>query len=124
MNANKNDLLPLCLYEAVMSLYPAAADGTAIGSQPVWWGAVANGLRLSLEYDEMLVMGSGDAYATAHHLDERHIIEVERTWLLPKANIAANAAGQRVDFVPDRNQRYLLELVWFSDGFWYRRSYF
>jgi hypothetical protein len=123
----KSDLLPLCLYEAVMSLYPAASDGTALRNRPVWWGAVANGLRLSLEYDEMLLMSSGDAYATAHHLDERHAVDVERTWLLPKATILANSPpnpGEPVDFVPQRNQRYLLELVWFSDGYWYRRSYF
>src|SRR5258707_2062517 len=123
----KNALLPLCLYEAVMSLYVAATDGTPLTDEPVWWGAVANGLRLSLEYDEMLVMGSGDAYATPHHLDERHAVDVERTWLLPKGTILANAPPnvvQPVDFVPQRNQRYLLELVWFSGGYWYRRGYF
>jgi hypothetical protein len=111
-----SDLLPLFLYEATLSLYPVSQEEIPIGDSPVWWGAPANGLRLSQEYEEMLMMSSGARRMTAHHLDERHTIEVERTWILRKASLK--------DFVPQRNQRYALEIVWQSHGYWYRRTYF
>lgn len=111
-----SDLLPLFLYEATLSLYPVADDGSALMDQPIWWGAVANNLRLSLEYDEVRMAGSGDAYPSAHHVDEQHFIDIERTWVLRKTALA--------DYLPQRNQRYVLELVWESEGFWYKRTYF
>jgi hypothetical protein len=111
-----SDLLPLFLYEATLSLYPVSAEEIPLTDAPVWWGAAANELRLSQDYDEILMMSSGAKRVTAHHLDERHGIEIERTWILQK--------GSLKDFVPQRNQRYVLEIVWESNGYWYRRNYF
>jgi hypothetical protein len=111
----KRDLWPLMLYEAVLSLYAAGPDDAAWRAIRSGGGRWPTGLRLSLEYDELLMMSSGDNYQRAHHLDERHTIEIERTWLLPKTSLA--------DFVPQRNQRYVLEIVWNADGQWYRRTY-
>jgi hypothetical protein len=111
-----SDLAPLFLYEAVLSLYPADTDGEPLRESPVWWGTVANSVRLGLEYDELLMASSGDRYQTAHHVDERHSIEVERSWVLRRAAPA--------DFVPARHQRYVLELVWSVQGVWYRRTYY
>lgn len=117
-----SDLVPFFLHEAVLSLYPLGADGAPLTGQPVWQGAVANSLRIGLEYDELLQASSGDLYQTAHHLDERHTLEIERTWLLRKP-VLAQASGQSLDAVPARNQRFALELVWWSAGYWYRRWY-
>ncbi len=113
--------LPFFLHEAVLSLYPLDAEGKTLAA-PVWCGAVANGLRLGLEYDELVQAGSGDRYATAHHLDERHTLEIERTWVLRKSALLASGFNG-LDAVPGRNQRYALELVWRSGGYWYRRWY-
>jgi hypothetical protein len=111
------DQLPLFLYEAVLSLYPEAADGSPDRANPVWWGAAANGLRLGLEYEEIVVSGSGDRYPTAHHVGEQHLIDVERTWILRRADMGGS------DFVPGRNQRYVLEIVWQAGGVWCSRLY-
>jgi hypothetical protein len=125
-----SDSLPFFLYEAVLSLYPLGTDGTPLTSQPVWTSAVANNLRLALEYDEVRMMSSGDLYQTTHHVDEGHTIDIEQTWLLPKAPFLAAGQSQSQsqsvavrDFVPQRNTQYALEVVWFSAGFWYRRTY-
>ena len=129
-----SDLLPFFLSEAVISLYPLGADGIPLSDSPVWLGAVANSLRLGLEYDELLQASSGDLYQTAHHLDERHTLEIERTWLLRKPTLAqVNNSYQEsapngnltppLDAVPARNTRYALEIVWWSGGYWYRRWY-
>lgn len=119
-----SDQLALFLCEAVVSLYPLAADGTPLTTQPAWSCAVANNLRLALEYDEVRMRSSGDAYQTTHHVDEEHTIDIEQTWLLPKAMLLAAAQPVGVqDFVPQRNAQYALELVWFSEGYWYRRTY-
>ncbi len=111
-----SDLDPLFLYEANLSLYPTAADGTALLDCPIWWGAVANHLRLGMSLEEMRVAGSGDRYRTAHHIDEDHTIDIDRTWLLSKQNVA--------DFIPTRNQQYVLVMVWESEGVWYQRTYY
>jgi len=131
-----SDYEPFCLYEAVLTLYPAAADGRAITGAAVWWGAVANGLRLGFELEAVTLMGSGERYGTSRHVDEQHVIEVDRTW------IVRTSAG---DFRPGRNQQYVLEIVWTAmgkrapgqpagnpagvggfpvGGQWYRRTYY
>ena len=116
MDMSGESSVPYFLYEAVLSLYPEGPQGGAVMGTPLWWGAVANGLSLSTDLEGVRLMSSGAPYAKTHHVDESHSIEVERTWVIRKT------AG--VDFVPQRNQRYVLELVWESQGFWYRRMYF
>ena len=113
--------VPFFLHEAVLSLYPLGADGLPLTDLPVWQGAVANALKASLDFDELLVGSSGARYQRAHHVDERHALEIERTWLLQKAVLAGGQAP--FDSVPLRNQRYALEVVWWSEGYWYRRWY-
>ncbi len=115
-----SDLAPLFLYEAVLCLYTADPSGEPTGD-PLWWGAVANAMRIQMEYEEVLMASSGDPYQTAHHVDERHTIEIERTWLLPK-NADPNA-GFITDFRPRRNQKYVLEAIFQSGGVWYRRTF-
>ena len=61
-----NDL-PFFLSEAIVTLYPASADGSTIAGGAVWSGALVNRLRMALAYEEVRVMGSGEAYSTARH---------------------------------------------------------
>jgi len=116
----RDNQIPFFLHEAVLTLYPAAADGSALTGLPVWWGALANRLRSRLDYDELLLAASGDYYAAAHHLDEQHVIEIDRSWLLRKHLLA--------DFVPGRNAHYVLEAVFNSgalgDRWWYKRTWY
>ena len=116
--------MPFLLWEAVLSLWPLGADDSVAGGA-VWQGAVANGLRVSLEYEEVLMGSSGDRFQRAHHVDERHALEIERTWLLRKPVLGApvQVQPQPLDAVPGRGQRYALEIVWWSGGYWYRRWY-
>ncbi|HVM48385.1 MAG TPA: hypothetical protein VMU04_10175 [Candidatus Acidoferrum sp.] len=118
-----SDLVPFFLHEAVLSLYPLGDDDGILTDAAVWQGALANGLRASLEYEELLGASSGDKYQRAHHVDERHVLEIERTWLLRGPVLADPGHGPGLDAVPGRNQRYALEMVWFSQGYWYRRWY-
>lgn len=116
-----SDYEPYLLAEAVLSLYPAGADGMAITSAAVWWGACANRLRMRMDLEEVRLKRSGARYTKTFHIDEEHAIEVERTWVVQK-----NAPN---DFVPGRNQQYVLEIVWAAlraglAPVWHRRTYF
>lgn len=115
-----SDQLPFLLHEAVLTLYALGSDGPA--GEPIWFGAVANGLKLGLEYEVMRMMSSGARFATAHHVDEEHSIEIERTWILRKPDLH-DASVTRKDFVPERNARYALVIVWSAEGGWYQRTY-
>lgn len=110
-----SDRIPFLLSEAVLNLYPAAADGTSLTSAAVWSGALANQLKLRSALEEMKIAGSGAAYATAMHIDEEHLIEITRSWILRKQFLQ--------DFMPARNQQYVLEMVWSASGLWYKRTY-
>jgi len=113
------DNIPFFLHEAVLTLYPAAADGSSLTDVAVWSGALATQLKLRSTLEAMKIMGSGEAFATEHHIDEEHLIEIERTWILRKVP----AAPAIRDFMPARNQQYVLEIVWQADGVWYKRAY-
>lgn len=112
------DVEPFLLLEAVLTLYPQNSDGEALTDLAVWTGSCANGLKLSESLDELLLAGSGDLYETAYHVGEKHVIEIDRTWMIARPNAA--------DYKPQRNQQYVLDIVWRSpkDGFWHRRLYF
>lgn len=113
------DTQPLLLREATLALYPADASGNPVTAAPIWCGVAANGLRLGLAFDEALSFSSGDRYRTAHHEDERHEIEIARTWVIRKTD-----PGEL--FGPQRGGRYVLEIVWYSDRtrYWHRRLYY
>jgi hypothetical protein len=112
----QRDQIPFFLHEAVISLYPASADGTLLVAAPVWSGSLANGLRLRMSLDEVTIHASGAAHPRTNHIGEQHGIEIERSWLLRKADVR--------DFVPERNQQYALDIVWEVDGYWHRRIYY
>lgn len=113
---SSRDNIPFFLSEAVITLYPAAADGSSLTGSAVWSGALANQLRVRSALDELKIMGSGESFATAHHIDEEHVVEIERSWILRRASLA--------DFFPARNQQYVLEVVWSDSGVWYKRTFF
>lgn len=106
---------PWFLHEGVLSLYPAGADGETVTGPAVFCGAVANQLNLALELDPIRIAASGARYARVHHVDEHHRIEVERTWVVRNGE---------TDFRPGRNQQYVLEIVWATSRYWYRRTYY
>lgn len=113
------DQFPLLLREAVISLYPADASGEPIIAAPLWCGTVANSLRLGLTWQEGLSYSSGDYYKTAHHEDESHAIEIDRTWIIRSASPGENVG-------PERNGRYVMEIVWndVRERIWYKRVYY
>jgi hypothetical protein len=131
----RGNLAPLFLYEAMLSLYPADADDLPMTDFPVWQGAVANGLRLGLEYEAIRMAGNGDRFQREHHVDESHTLEIERSWLLRKTPdpltagslpppTHAHSVSVEGDFIPERNRRYVLVMVWkSSDGLWHQRTY-
>lgn len=104
------------LHEAVLTLYPAAADGETITGEAVFTGGLANRLRARMEYESMKVQGTGKAYGRTYHIDEEHVLEIDRTWFVRRSDAA--------DFKPTRNQQYVLEMVWQAGGYWYKRTYY
>lgn len=110
-----SDRLPYFLHEAIVSLYPAAGDGSLTGAA-VWSGAYANGLRFSHSLEELVLSGSGDLYGTARHIDEANIIAIDRTWILRKTDLT--------DFMPVRNQQYVLQITWQSGGYIFVRTFY
>lgn len=111
-----SDRIPFFLREAVITLYPAAPDGSALTGAPVWTGALASRFRAVLEYDEVKLMASGDRYATVNHVDEQTIITIGKTWILRKSVLT--------DFKPVRNQQYVMQAVWSADGYWFARTFY
>jgi hypothetical protein len=113
------DTLPLLLREAVISLYPADAAGAPLVAAPVWAGACANGLRLGQSWEEQLSYSSGDRFKTAHHADELHAIEIDRTWIIRTTSPGETSA-------PERNARYVMEIVWndVRARIWHKRLYY
>lgn len=107
------------LREAVISLWRADVAGNPILTQPVWCGDVANGLRLTEDWEETRSFSSGDAYKTAHHEDEEHRIEIERTWRV-RVQSPGGASG------PQRGERYVMEILWFDARarLWHKRTYY
>lgn len=99
-----------------MTLYPAGADGTIISGAPIWSGALVNHFRSELAYEPVKLMGSGEAYSTEHQVDEETLITLDRSWILSKVGLS--------DFKPARNQQYILQVVWSSEGYWYSRTYY
>lgn len=117
------DCIPFFLHEAIVSLYPAAADGSSLTGLAIWSGALANKMSVRSALEELKVMGSGAAYATANHIDEEHIIDIARSWILRRSALA--------DFFPVRNQQYVMEVVWMEENVdavlgqaWYKRTFY
>jgi len=109
------DHLPFFLHEAVISLYPASADGSLLVGAAVWSGSLANNLRARMALEEFPIQASGARYPRVYHTGEEHAIVIERSWLLRKQLVR--------DFLPGRNQQYALEVVFESDRYWYRRLF-
>ena len=110
-----SDQIPFFLHEAMLSLYATGADGLPSGGA-IWAGGQANGLRFSHALDEIVVRKSGAAYGKAYHIDEENLLTIERTWLLQKSVL--------VDFMPARNQQYILQIIWQADGCIFQRTFF
>jgi hypothetical protein len=110
-----SDRLPFFLHEALISLYFAGSDGNPLGNA-IWSGAYANGLRFNHALEEVTLKGSGDLYGTTHHVDEENIISIERTWIVQKTDL--------VDFMPARNQQYVLQIVWQQGKYVLQRTFY
>ena len=110
-----SDRIPFFLSEAQLALYLPAADGLPTGPA-LWCGGFANRLKLELGYEEVVIRGSGDAYGTAHHVDESHGIQLGQTWLVQLPSLA--------DWKPVRNQPYVLQIVWSSGPNQLQRTYY
>ncbi len=115
MSGHRNNS-PFFLNEAVISLYPAGPDGRALVNLPVWLGVCAGGLKLNYSFDPVLIAPTGSAYKDEYHVDETNMIEIERLWA-PRRSDAS-------DFKPVRNQRYVMEIVWESVGYFFSRTYY
>lgn len=116
------DILPLFLSEATLSLYPTDAAGNPIMGNAVWIGALATGLGLRLGFEGELSFASGDRFKTDHHVDEHHVIEINRNWFTRK-----NTPGEQAS--PQRNTNYVLDIIWSDKDelgiyYWHRRQYF
>ena len=111
---------PQCftLSEAVISLYRADASGAPVLTQAVWIGAQAHNLRLNDRLEEVLHWPTAATHKDAYHTDQDLEIEVERLWALPATSLT--------DYAPERNARYVLEILW-QDNLtqrWFRRWFY
>jgi hypothetical protein len=70
------------LLEATISLYPTAADGSALLAYPIWIGAGAENLRLSDSVIEAETRETGSADPVVDILGRQHEIEIGRIWKL------------------------------------------
>lgn len=110
-----NDREAFFLAEAQFTLYPTDADGNVIGAS-LWFGGFLNKLRATMDFEEVKLRASGDAWATAHQVDQEHVLSFDQTWIVFTPTMS--------DWQPEMNQPYLLQILWVSGGVWYRRSYY
>lgn len=111
-----SDLIPFFLREAAIALYPQNSSGEALTDQAIWTGALVNGLRIRRDFEELRIAPTGAAYKKTFHVDEEHLLELERVWFIRKTDLA--------DYEPRRNQEYVLEIVWYDGAYWLKRTYY
>lgn len=104
--------LPFVLHEATVNLYEAKPDGTANLQAPVWFGCRAHGINLVMSWEEVQTAASGATARTAHQLNEEHTMDFERVWVVPRAAMEAPTRSAMVEFVPTRNARFVLHILW------------
>lgn len=118
--------------EAILSVFPTDAAGNPITTSPVWLGASIHGLRISESLTEVIDRPSGVKYGQTHHVDEEHLISIDRLWVTdvpvvtPPDNLAvllgATDIGQPfpaqngTDYTLRRGMRYVVPIVW-QDAF-------
>lgn len=117
--------LPLILAEGTLSLFVADASGQPILTQPVWFGARAEGLELSAEIAEIEATPSGAVYDQFAQLSELHEISIERIWVLPIGPESGPGAVKMVDYDLRRGQ-YVMQVFGIDPktGLWHQRTYY
>lgn len=104
-------------HEATISLYREAASGEP-ESTAVWIGACAERVGLRSRLGEVRVAPMGGDYPVRHHDDlGEHEINIERLWVIPRANYT--------DYALDADGRYVLDILWATTaGEWHKRRYY
>lgn len=115
------------LLDALVSLYPAMADGSADTEHPVWKEVYAEGLRLTPKPIVVETRPTGAAAPKRHPLVVTHEISLARVWA-PEL-VAGNPLTQ-ADPQPDAG-RYVLDIVWQGNEqpaaglpMWHRQTYY
>lgn len=105
------------LPEAVLTLYPANADGTPQLDKAVWLGVEVNGLSIRDRWIKVETRPSGARFPRQHPLVPQYEISIERVWALPLAQLDG--------FIPT-NSRYVLDIVWTEEDTrdWHREVYY
>lgn len=74
--------IPLVLSEASLTLWPAAASGDPILSEPVWIGARVEGLEIEGALEEVESTASGAAQRQYEPGAESWLIRIQRIWVV------------------------------------------
>lgn len=106
------DTVPLFLGEAEVNLYYQAADGTAIIGTPLWFGCVASQVRMDEARESFDVASTGARGISTYQGNSVHRIDIGRVWVLPVQNNPPAMESVMTEFVPARNQRFVLQFSW------------
>ena len=116
----------LLLAHATLALYPQDTSGQPILSNPVWFGARAENVRLGGELDEIESTPSGAWSLEYEQTDEQYEIAIERIWVVPTGFVTAQGiAPASRDFQLKRG-RYVLvvQAEHRKTGIWIKRTYY
>lgn len=107
------------VHDARAALYRQGADGRATGAA-LYQDCCLAGLRLMAEYQEERIERHGSPYASVHHVDEEHSIDIDHWWSFVESE------GELLDPDLERNQSYVLVLVFQRERStsWVKRVYF
>lgn len=97
-----DQFVPLSLVDATVSCWDA-------GGAAVFLGAPAHRVDLAGSFSEVLSAHSGRATLTTHHVNEEHLLHLERTWVKPTA-----PGGTVNPFL--RGATYTLAIAWRIPG--------
>ena len=117
MQPNTENTICLNLIEAVVTLYPANADGTPQLGAPIWCGCDAENLHASERWLKRETMASGVRYPKKHLFVPQFEISIGRLWVLASNQLA----GWDTAYT-----NYVLDIVWVEEETqeWHRKTFY
>lgn len=114
-----DDFTPFTVNDALVYLYTVDAGDLPVSS--VYLGGCAEQVVMNLTLTPRRLEYHGMRYASEHHDDEEHAIDLKNVWLHDKSMAVPRMPGGR-----GRNVRYALVIVWQDREYdaWTKRTYY
>lgn len=115
--SSARERIALLVGEAALSLYPAAEDGAPLTSQPIWFGACAQDLRIAENWIGTETRPGGRKYPRRRAHVAQYTIDIGRVFQLQQADPEDFESGAGP---------YVLDVLWTDEdtGLWHRKTFY